>query len=67
MAKVNRHVELEESHITAIREKFGTGISLSYILNELLFHLHNVIQENDISLSSFLRDAAERTNETLDK
>lgn len=65
MAKVNRHVELEESHIIAIREAFGSGVSLSYILNELLFHLHNVLQEQQTNISLLLRDAAERSSETL--
>jgi phosphoribosyl-ATP pyrophosphohydrolase len=65
MAKVNRHVELEESHIIAIRNKLGAGTSLSYILNELLFHLHNVLQEEDLNVSLLLKDAAERSKESL--
>lgn len=65
MAKVQRHVELEESHITAIQERFGGSVKLSYILNEMLFHFHNILQEHDVRLSSMIRDSAERTHESL--
>ena len=65
MAKVQRHVELEESHITAIQNAFGGSVKLSYILNELLFQFHNILQEKEISLSSMIRETSERTHEHI--
>jgi hypothetical protein len=64
MAKVKRHVELEEVHLNELHRRFP-GTSLSHIINELLFHFHNIILEQQPDLSEFYRDAAERTGESI--
>jgi len=63
MAKVQRHVEIEEAHIIAIQSRFGSSVKLSYIINELLYQFDQILSENDFRLSSMLRDAAQRTVE----
>jgi hypothetical protein len=63
MAKVQRHVEIEEAHIIAIQSRFGSSVKLSYIINELLYQFDQILTENDFRLSSMLRDAAQRTVE----
>lgn len=65
MAKVQRHVELEEAHISAIQEAFGGSVKLSYILNEMLFHFHNILREHDVKMSTMIRDSAERAFEEV--
>lgn len=65
MAKVQRHVELEEAHLIAIQSAFGGSIKLSFLLNEMLFHFHNIIQEKELTIGDMLRDAAERSHESL--
>lgn len=65
MAKVTRHVELEEAHILALQSAFGSSVKLSYVLNEMLFHFHNILQEKEISLSSMIRDAATQAHEDI--
>ena len=65
MAKVQRHVELEEAHLIAIQSAFGGSIKLSYLLNEMLYHFHNIIEEKQLDISHMMRDAAERANETI--
>jgi hypothetical protein len=65
MAKVQRHVELEEAHLIAIQSAFGGSIKLSYLLNEMLYHFHNIIKEKELDISHMMRDASERTNESI--
>jgi phosphoribosyl-ATP pyrophosphohydrolase len=66
MAKVARHVELEEAHIAAIQSAFGGSVKLSYILNEMLFHFHNILHEREVNIQEMFKEAAERSQETLD-
>ncbi len=64
MAKVKRHVELEEIHLNKLHKTFP-GTSLSYILNELLFHFDHVVMEEQPDISLFYKKAAQRTAQEL--
>jgi hypothetical protein len=65
MGKVQRHVELEEAHLIAIQSAFGGSIKLSFILNEMLYHFNNIIREKELDISHMMRDAAERSHESI--
>jgi len=64
MARVKRHVELDESHLNFFHSRYP-GTSLSYILNEMLFHFHNILLENEVDTQPMLKEAASRTVENF--
>lgn len=64
MARVRRTVEIEETHTELISKRFP-GISLSHLVNDLLFNLHNIIVQDQLDLSELSRLAASISKENL--
>lgn len=65
MAKVQRNIEIEETYIKSIHEIFGGTVKLSYVINELLHHFHDVLHDHQVRVAELMRDAAERTYEDI--
>lgn len=66
MARVKRHVELDDIHLKFLHSRFP-GVSISYILNEMLFHFHNITLEKEVDVNPILKESAERAAENIKK
>lgn len=53
--KVKRHVELEETYMKNIYKHLPSTLNISYILNELLFHLDMALAETKPNLDDIFK------------